>query len=198
MFNPVSLSPGHSGESSHAGRRCDSEALDRTLVVRPERLAERAAIRQVNTLAFGRPNEAALVDALRKRGRPYLSLVAIEDGRIVGHIFFSPVILESEGGTFPIFGLAPMAVLPECQRRGIGSRLVWRGLEECARIGQTVVVVLGHPGFYPRFGFVPASRKGLYCEYAVPDDAFMAAELLPGALQGRTGLVRYLPEFSEV
>ncbi|HSB78203.1 MAG TPA: N-acetyltransferase [Candidatus Methylomirabilis sp.] len=168
------------------------------LVVRPERPEEHAPIRQVNTLAFGRPNEAALVDALRQSARPYLSLVAVEDGRIVGHIFFSPVIIQSETGTFPIFGLAPMAVLPECQRRGIGSQLVLRGLEACARIGQTVVVVLGHPAFYPRFGFVPASRKGLYCEYAVPDEAFMVLELLPGVLQGRTGVVKYLPEFAGV
>jgi putative acetyltransferase len=167
-------------------------------VVRPERPEDRAAVWQVNALAFGRPNEAALVDALRQRTRPYLSLVAVEDGHIVGHIFFSPVIIVSETGIIPVFGLAPMAVLPECQRRGIGSQLVRQGLQECARIGQTVVVVLGHPAFYPRFGFLPASRKGLYCEYAVPDEAFMVAELLPGVLQGRTGVVKYLPEFAEV
>ena len=166
--------------------------------IRAERPEDHAAVRLVNTLAFGRPNEAALVDALRERTRPYLSLVAVEDGRIVGHIFFSPVLIDSEAGTFPAFGLAPMAVLPECQRRGIGSQLVRQGLQECARIGQTVVVVLGHPAFYPRFGFQPASRKGLYCEYAIPDEAFMVVELLPGVLQGRTGVVKYLPEFAEV
>jgi putative acetyltransferase len=168
------------------------------LVVRPEQPEEQVAIRQVNTLAFGRPNEADLVDTLRERGQPLVSLVAVEDGRIVGHIFFSPVIIESETHTFPAFGLAPMAVLPERQRRGIGSHLVWQGLQECARIGQLVVVVLGHPAYYPRFGFVPASRKGLYCEYAVPDEAFMVVELLPGVLRGRTGVVKYLPEFAQV
>ena len=166
--------------------------------MRPERPEEQVAIRGVNTLAFGRPNEADLVDTLRERGQPLVSLVAEEDGRIVGHIFFSPVIIESDTQAFPAFGLAPMAVLPERQRRGIGSQLVRRGLEECLRIGQPVVVVLGHPTYYPRFGFVPASRKGLYCEYAVPDEAFMVAELLPGILQGRTGVVKYLPEFAEV
>lgn len=168
------------------------------LIVRPERPEDHAAIRRVNSLAFGRSNEADLVDTLRERGQPLVSLVAEEDECIVGHIFFSPVIIESETKAYPAFGLAPMAVLPERQRQGIGSQLVRRGLEECLRIGQPVVVVLGHPTYYPRFGFVPACRKGLYCEYAVPDEAFMVVELLPGVLRGRTGVVKYLPEFAEV
>jgi putative acetyltransferase len=168
------------------------------LAVRPERPEDHVAVRRVNTLAFDRPNEAALVDALRERARPTLSLVAVEGGRIVGHIFFSPVTIESETGIFSALGLAPMAVLPECQRRGIGSELVKRGLEECARIGHAVVLVLGHPGFYPRFGFVPASSRGVYCVYPVPDEEFMLTELAPGALRGCGGLVKYLPEFSDV
>lgn len=167
-------------------------------VVRHERPEDRAAVWQVNALAFGRPNEAHLVDRLREGPQPTISLVAVQDGRLVGHIFFSPVSVESDGGTFPGLGLAPMAVLPEYQRRGIGSELVRQGLQACAQGGHPVVVVLGHPAFYPRFGFLPASRKGLHCEYAVPDEAFMVAELSPGALQGRTGIVKYLPEFSEV
>jgi putative acetyltransferase len=90
-----------------------------------------------------------------------------------------------------------MAVLPEYQRQGIGSRLVREGLEECRRMGCDVVVVVGHPGYYPRFGFAPASRKGLRCEYPVPDEVFMVAELKPDALRGR-GLVKYRPEFGGV
>ncbi|HEY0320278.1 MAG TPA: N-acetyltransferase [Pyrinomonadaceae bacterium] len=120
------------------------------------------------------------------------------DGRIAGHIFFSPVSIESEAYTFTALGLAPLAVLTEFQNQGIGSELVQRGLEECRRIGHEVVVVLGHPKYYPRFGFVPASQKGLKCEYKVPDEVFMVCELKEGALGGRKGLVKYRPEFSGV
>jgi putative acetyltransferase len=91
-----------------------------------------------------------------------------------------------------------MAVLPEYQKQGIGSRLVRKGFKESQRLNQYIVVVLGHPEYYPRFGFVPASGKGLRCEYQVPDEVFMVAELIPGALGGRQGLVRYRPEFSDL
>jgi putative acetyltransferase len=90
-----------------------------------------------------------------------------------------------------------MAVLPELQNQGIGSRLVREGLDECRRIGCDVVVVVGHPEYYPRFGFVPASQKGLCCEYPVPDEVFMALELKPGALANQEGLLRYRPEFKD-
>ena len=163
------------------------------ITVRAETAEDIPVIRRVNGLAFGQPGEAELVDALRAAARPYISLVAVSEGQVVGHIFFSPVTLESEDSAF-ILGLAPMAVLPEYQRRGIGSRLVRAGLEECLRIGCDVVVVVGHSKYYPRFGFVPASQKGLKCEYQVPDEVFMVAELRPDALAGR-GLVKYRPEF---
>jgi putative acetyltransferase len=168
------------------------------VVVHPERTEDQAAVRFVHEFAFGRRHEADLVDLLRLRAQRFISLVAVMDGRVVGHILFTPVQIETEEGLIPALGLAPMAVLPEYQRRGIGSELVRQGLQACAQGGHPVVVVLGHPAFYPRFGFLPASRKGLHCEYAVPDEAFMVAELSPGALQGRTGVVKYLPEFSEV
>ena len=166
------------------------------ITIRSEIAEDIPAVRRVNELAFGRPDEAALVDALRAAARPYISLVAADEGRVVGHIFFSPVELEAEDSAF-ILGLAPMAVLPEYQRQGVGSQLVREGLGECRRIGCEVVVVLGHPEYYPRFGFVPASRKGLRCEYPVPDEVFMVAELRPNALSGR-GLVKYRPEFGGV
>lgn len=168
------------------------------ITVRAETTEDAPAVRRVNGLAFGRPEEAALVDALRAAPAPHLSLVAVEDGRVVGHIFFSPVSIESEDSTFEALGLAPMAVLPEYQRRGVGSRLVREGLRECRRGGWKVVVVLGHPEYYPRFGFVPAVGRGLRSEYRVPDEAFMVAELEPGALGGRRGLVKYRPEFGAV
>lgn len=171
---------------------------DIVISVRAETPEDFSAVRRVNEQAFGRPDEAALVDALRTVARPCISLVAVADGQVVGHIFFSPVSIEAEDSVFGALGLAPMAVLPEYQRRGVGSRLVREGLNECRRIGHEVVVVVGHPEYYPRFGFVPAARKELTCEYAVPEEVFMVAELEPGALDGRRGLVKYLPEFGSV
>lgn len=166
--------------------------------IRAERAADVPAVRRVNELAFGQAEEAALVDALRAAARPQISLVAVEDDQVVGHIFFSPVSIERGDSPPAAMGLAPMAVLPEHQRRGVGSALVRAGLDECRRIGRNVVVVVGHPEYYPRFGFRPGSRFGLRCEYPVPDEVFMATELEPNALAGRRGLVRYRPEFGEV
>jgi putative acetyltransferase len=166
--------------------------------IRPETAADFAAVREVNELAFGQPAEAGLVDALRRAASPTISLVALEDGRVVGHIFFSPVTFEGPQGVSAAMGLAPMAVRPERQNQGIGSALVRAGLAACAGLGENVVVVLGHPHYYPRFGFVPASSRGLSSEYPVPDDVFMVAELAPGALGGRSGLVKYHPEFARV
>lgn len=168
------------------------------LIIRAETEADHSAVYEVNECAFGREGEADLVDALRRNAQPQISLVAELDGRVVGHIFFSPVSIESEASKFTALGLAPMAVLPEFQNQSIGSQLVRRGLEECRGIGHDVVVVLGHPDYYPRFGFVTAKQKGLSCEYAVPDEAFMVAELIAGALEGRRGLVKYRPEFNDV
>jgi putative acetyltransferase len=166
--------------------------------IRAETAEDRLAVRRVNERAFGRPHEADLVDALRETAHPHVSLVAVLDGQVVGHIFFSLVSIESEGSVFMAMGLAPMAVLPEYQKQGIGSQLVQEGLRECQRLGHDIVVVLGHPEYYPRFGFTPAKPKGLRCEYDVPDEVFMVAELTPGALGGRHGLVNYRPEFGQV
>ncbi|HLL77770.1 MAG TPA: N-acetyltransferase [Pyrinomonadaceae bacterium] len=168
------------------------------ITVRSEQAGDIDAVRRVNELAFGRPEEAALVEALRRAADPHVSLVAADGNRVVGHIFFSPVTIESGESTSAAMGLAPMAVVPEYQRRGVGSLLVREGLEECRRAGCDAVVVLGHPEYYPRFGFRPASRFGLRCEYTVPDEAFVALELVPGALAGRRGLVKYRPEFGEL
>ncbi len=166
------------------------------IAIRPETAADRAAIHRVNERAFGRTNEAALVDALRQNAQPHISLVAAAAEHVIGHIFFSPVSIAAVDGEFIALGLGPMAVLPEYQRQGIGSRLVRCGLEACIRLGHGVVVVLGHPHFYPRFGFAPAVSRGLRCEYRVPDEVFMVAELSPGALRARAGLVKYRPEFA--
>ena len=170
--------------------------------IREERPDDYEAVRRVNESAFEGPQEAALVDALRGAARPYVSLVAVETGRVVGHIFFSPVTIDSggasEGAPLPAMGLAPMGVVPELQRRGTGSRLVRAGLEECRRAGCGAVFVVGHADYYPRFGFAPAGPRGFRCEYAVPAEVFMVTELVPGALAGRAGLVKYRPEFAAV
>jgi putative acetyltransferase len=167
------------------------------LLIRPEQ-PEAAAIRQVNEQAFGRPDEANLVDTLRRHGKAVLSLVGVERDRIVGHIFFSPVTIESDHHRISAVGLAPMAVVPKRQRRGIGSRLVRAGLDGCRNAGYTYVVVLGQPTYYPRFGFVPARQYGITSEYKVPDEAFMVLAWHGGMLRHRGGLARYEPEFREV
>jgi putative acetyltransferase len=164
--------------------------------VRLEQPGDAARIRETNELAFGTPLEANLVDALRGSG-DFLSLVATIDGRVVGHILFTPVTIEPPVDC-RIAGLAPMAVRPEHQRSGVGSQLIRSGLEECRRSGYSAVVVLGHPEYYPKFGFVPAHTFGLTCEFPSPPDAFMAIELESDALKSVSGLVRYLPQFADV
>jgi putative acetyltransferase len=166
--------------------------------VRHEREEDQPAVHKINEIAFGQPDEADLVDALRKNARPYISLVAVEQGVVLGHILFSPVTIESKDKIHTVMGLAPMAVVPERQRQGIGSFLVREGLKECLRIGHPVVVVLGHADYYPRFGFVRAKGKGITCEYDVPEELFMVAELTPGALSNICGLAKYHPEFGKI
>ena len=158
--------------------------------VRPETEADRAAIRAVNEVAFESPAEADIVDALRSKGAELVSLVADRDGVVLGHILFSPVSLAG-CGELKLMGLGPMAAVPRHQREGIGSALVREGLNRCVLLGVHAVVVVGHPWFYPRFGFAAASGYGLRCEYDVPDDVFMIAELARGALRAVSGLIRY-------
>jgi putative acetyltransferase len=164
------------------------------MIIRAESQKDITAVDALNRAAFETDAEARLVALLRTEATPVISLVAEADELVVGHIMFSPVTAEGAPAG-AVLGLAPMAVLPEHQRRGIGSELVRAGLDACHGIGVTALVVLGHPEFYPRFGFVPASRFGLGSEYSVPDDVFMAMELEQGSLAGVSGVVRYHPAF---
>jgi len=165
--------------------------------IREERPDDRDAIRAVNEAAFGTPAEADLVDALREQARPFISLVAEQNGQVVGHIAFSPLALPGRGG-LRVMALAPMSVQPRRQRGGVGSALVRAGLEACQQLGIGAVVVLGHPAYYPRFGFAPASGFGIRSDYPAPDEAFMLLELVPGYLDGVSGTVKYHPAFDSV
>lgn len=148
---------------------------------------------RVVSLAFENEAEAKLVEKLR-RVEPHISLVAETEGKIAGHIFFSPMTFEGEKTDF--LGLAPMAVLPEFQNQGIGSKLVREGLRICAEENFTAVFVLGHAEYYPRFGFETAKTRGFTSEYPVPDEHFMVLELEKDALKGKRGLIKYSPEFA--
>jgi putative acetyltransferase len=162
------------------------------LTIRPERPGDAAAIHAIHSAAFDTPAEAKLVDRLRASGRLSVSLVAELAGKPVGHIAFSPVTLQHASGGV---GLAPVSVVPELQRAGVGGALVQEGLAACRRAGYKFAVVLGWPEYYPRFGFEIASRRLLANEYGA-DETFMALELTEGAIPAAGGLVRYAPEFA--
>ena len=171
--------------------------MNTVITIREEQLQDAQDIREVNLAAFGQPDEAGIVDKLRLNCDELLSLVAVMGGRIVGHILFSPVTIGQEGRTFIGMGLAPMAVLPEYQRRGLGAELIRVAIERLRERECPFVIVLGHADYYPRFGFEPASRQGIRCEWDVPDEAFMILILDAQTMQTVSGLAKYRPEFSD-
>ena len=164
--------------------------------IHPEPPDHIPAIRRIHEQAFPGPNEARLVDLLRAANKAVVSLTASVEGQVVGHVLFSPVTLEPPRASFNGVGLAPVAVLPHYQRRGVGSALIRAGLEKCQQAGYEAVVVLGDPAYYSRFGFACASDYGLGNDYNA-DEHFMALELKAGALRGVRGVVKYGPEFKE-
>ena len=163
--------------------------------IREEGPDDTAAIREVNQRAFGGDQEANIVDALRSNGAGLLSLVATLNGRVVGHIMYSPITVDDKATGA---ALGPMAVLPEHQRDGIGSKLIEAGTSKLKEAGHPFIIVLGHANYYPRFGFKPASTLGIKCEWEVPDDVFMLLVLHQSKVQGVSGLAKYRHEFSEV
>jgi predicted N-acetyltransferase YhbS len=169
------------------------------LVVRPEQRGDEAEIRRVVAAAFGTPAEADLVEALRASDAwlPRLSLVAIDEGALVGHALFTRATIRTAGGLFPIVALAPVAVAPARQRQGIGGALIRAGLAEARDSGERIAIVLGHSAYYPRFGFEPAVPRGITCAFAQGEhaSAFMALALQPGALEGVRGLAEYARPF---
>lgn len=166
---------------------------DANIVIRCEKVQDEAAVRSVNLSAFSHSEEADLVDRLRHEGVVLLSLVALIGGQIVGHILFSRMWIDTASGSVPAVALAPMAVLAEHQRQGIGGRLIRSGLNRLREREEQIVIVLGHPGYYPRFGFSTAKASAL--ESPFPPHAFMATELSVNALGGICGKVRYPAAF---
>jgi len=166
--------------------------------IRDEQPGDEAAIHAVVLQAFGRATEAVLVKCLRGNGKAVVSLVAEEEGQVLGHVLFGPVVIEAVAARHAALGLAPFAVLPAFQRLGIGSALVSAGLARCRSLGHTRVVVLGEPSYYARFGFSPAAEFGIRYPGDVLREDFMALALVPGALDGCAGVARYSSEFESL
>jgi putative acetyltransferase len=167
------------------------------MLIRSEEPKDYLQVWAVNMAAFRRQEEADLVDELREKAKLFISLVAEDKEVVVGHIMFSPVRLS--GNLYlKMMGLGPMAVIPDHQAEGIGSALVKEGLKKCTQLGFGAVVVLGHSGYYPRFGFTPSIRYSIRSEYAVPEEVFMVKELQPGYLHHVSGIIQYHAAFKNV
>jgi putative acetyltransferase len=164
------------------------------VVIREAQPADAPAIRELHRQAFGGDQEGAIVDALRCNGGVQLSLVATMEGNVLGHIVYSQVLLSGITGA----ALGPMAVAPQLQRQGIGTRLVEAGNRGLAEQSCPFIVVVGHPEFYRRFGFTPASVRGVTCEWEVPDDVFMIHVLDETRMDHASGVAKYRPEFGSV
>jgi putative acetyltransferase len=171
--------------------------LKETLIeIRYERSDDIDEIRSLNDNAFGQPVEGRIVDKLRKSCKEILSLVAISNNKVVGHILFSPVTIERKSGIIEGMCLGPMAVLPELQNQGIGTKLIKEGLRIINNTICPFVIVLGHERYYPRFGFQRASKYGLKSQWeGVPDEAFMVTILNDSVMKRVSGIVRYRDEF---
>lgn len=180
-------------------KKNQSEAIPNRLKIREETENDYLKIREVNDLAFGQENEGRLIEKLRQTEKfiPGLSLVAEINNEVVGHILFYPVIIHSATADFHSLSLGPMAVTPAYQRQGIGSQLVREGLKAAKTLGHKSVIVVGHPEYYPRFGFKPASQWKIKMPFEVPDEAFLALEIVIDDLKGKSGIVEYPKEFNE-
>ncbi len=166
--------------------------------IREERVEDYKAVREINDNAFGQPEEGRIVDKIREACGKIISLVAVEDEKVVGHIFFSPAVINYNGKAIKGMGLAPMAVHPDYQNNGIGSLLVNEGIKRVKETSSTFIIVLGHEKYYPRFGFETASKFGIKPQWkGVPDEAFMIMILDKEAMAGVSGVATYKKEFDE-
>ncbi|NKB32404.1 MAG: GNAT family N-acetyltransferase [Pseudomonadales bacterium] len=165
------------------------------MIIRKEQPQDIQQIYSHNAAAFPSEDEAQLINSLRETATPFISLVAAEEKEIKGHILFTPVTLNA-APELTLLGLAPMAVSPDHQNQGIGSQLVQAGLAACRLHNAEAIVVLGHPEFYPRFGFSPSVNFGIKSEYDVADEVFMILELKAGALKDKQGIISFHPAFA--
>lgn len=169
------------------------------MIIRQEQKKDQTFIKFINDLAFEGENESKLVEGIRETDAfiPELSLVAdIGDGEIVGHILFSRISINNETCSHPSLALAPVSVHPEHQLKGIGSKLIREGILRAKKLGHTSIVVLGHPEYYPKFGFIPTSEKGIEPPFDVPREVYMVLELMPNALEHVKGVVKYSSPFN--
>ena len=169
------------------------------IIIRQEMASDYEKVYEINKLAFNQENESKLIEKIRvsKNYVPELSLIAEIDDKIVGHILFSKIKIVGDS-TYDSLALAPMAVIPKYQKKGIGSKLVAKGLEKAKELGFKSIIVLGHKDYYPKFGFQRASKWDIKCPFDAPDEVFMAIELTEKSLDGKPGIVQYPDEFNEV
>jgi predicted N-acetyltransferase YhbS len=171
------------------------------VTIRTESADDYSAVYALNKQAFEEEGEAKLVNNLRNSSAfiPELSLVATKENIVVGHILFTKIkIIGEDGNEHESLALAPMAVTPKYQKSGIGSQLIRAGLDKARELNFKSVIVLGHEKYYPKFGFEPASKWKITSPYDVPDEVFMAMELVKDGLKNVSGVVQYPKEFAEV
>lgn len=170
------------------------------LKIRQEKVSDYEQVTKVHDLAFEQVNEGQLVSQIRFLPDfiPELSLVAEHKGQIIGHILFSKAEIRKDGQVAEILCLAPLAVLPSFQNQNVGTALVKEGLSLAKALGFSSVTVLGHPNYYPRFGFKPASLWKIFAPFEVADEVFMVLELEEGALKGVSGIVHYAAPFNDL
>jgi len=171
-----------------------------TPIIRSKKKHDQTAIRRVNDLAFGRPEEGQLVDKLRQLTayEPRLSLVAEQTGKIIGHALFFPIQIELQDGcSYACLSLGPIAVLPAQQKQGIGGQLIQVGHQTALGLDYSAVLLLGHPSYYPRFGYQPAAQWAIHNPWQIEDEPWMGIELVEGALKGKAGKAVYPAPFNE-
>ena len=169
------------------------------VLVRQELPSDFSSVFSIHEQAFARTFEADLVNRLRRSKAfvPELSLVALKDKVLAGHILFTKIKIKNKDVEHLSLAMAPVSVLPDFQNKGIGMALIRRGLDKATELGFTSVIVLGHEHYYPKFGFSPAEKWNIHCPFDVPSSFFMALELQPGSLNDISGMVEYAPEFAE-
>jgi len=170
------------------------------ITIRQESREDLVRIKEINDRAFEQEDEGKLVYKLRGKDQflPELSLVAETDKTVIGHILFYPVKINSSHQEHTTLSLGPMSVLPEYQKKGIGEKLINEGLKLAKDFGFRSVIVVGHPEYYPKFGFTKASRWSIKVPFEVPDEVFMALEIIEGELQDKSGIIEYPAEFMEM